>query len=78
MSEHPTEISLEDASIALHIVTLLVSKITIPATRAQEFALLNDTLAELKQFVDSQIAARGEAFAELPPESAAPTEADPE
>lgn len=50
------EITLEEAAEALDIVTALLDQLSIPATRAQEFALLNATLADLKGFVASKIA----------------------
>jgi hypothetical protein len=49
------EITLPEVSKAIEIVGVLLNQITIPANRAQEFALLTSTLGELKSFVDGKI-----------------------
>lgn len=50
-------IQFEDVAAALEIVGLLLRQLTIPATRADEFAVVSRVLGEIKGFVDSRIAA---------------------
>lgn len=49
------EISLDEVSRSIEVVGILLSQLSIPASRAQEFALLGNTLGELKAFVDGQM-----------------------
>lgn len=55
MSEAKTQVSLGDVAIALELVGTLLSQITIPASRAQDFAVTTAVLSELKALVDRQI-----------------------
>jgi hypothetical protein len=48
-------VTLADVSKALDLVNMLLNQLTIPATRAQEFAVAGKVLAELKAFVDSKV-----------------------
>lgn len=77
------EISLDEVSRSIEVVGILLSQLSIPASRAQEFALLGNTLGELKAFVDGQLAqakqaAEGaaEGAVEVPAEAAAEAAAE--
>lgn len=57
-------VTLGDVSQALNVVAVLLGQLTIPATRAQEFAVAINVLGELKTMVDSKL---------NPPQEAAPS-----
>lgn len=65
------EYTLQDASCALTIVEALIANLQIPAARAQEFALVNTTLVELKVYVESLITQ-----AQAAPETATPVDGE--
>lgn len=48
-------VTLGEVSQALNVVALLLGQLTIPATRAQEFAVAINILGELKSMVDSKL-----------------------
>ena len=82
MSDEKRELLFSDVSIALEIVGLLLGQLTIPASRAQEFAVTGAVIADLKAFVDSKIKATTEGQEGAPvaegPTSEAPSEQAPD
>lgn len=69
MSEEK-QFHFRDVSVALEIIGSLLTQITIPATRAQEFAVTGAVLGELKAFVDRKIAEESGATQPAPETSA--------
>lgn len=49
------QVTLADVAKALDIVGILLGQLTIPAARAQEFAVTNKVLGDLKAFVDAKL-----------------------
>lgn len=64
------QFNLHDVALALEIVGLLLTQLTIPAARSQEFAVVGNVIGELKTFVHNQIA-KNNAAAEAAPEASA-------
>jgi hypothetical protein len=78
MSQEKKELLFDDVAIALDIVGLLLNQLTIPASRAQEFAVTGAVIAELRNFVDAKIKSTQAAPAEPSSEEEAPSETSPE